>query len=66
MAAGGGELLADFEYPEPNPPPFTTIAWRLAHVTIGVFGMGNAAHFGAPAVDYRRMPGTGSRYGSAS
>lgn len=27
MAAGGGELVIDFEYPEPDPPPFTTIAW---------------------------------------
>ena len=27
----------DFIYPEPDPPPFTTIAWRLAHVIVGVF-----------------------------
>ena len=25
----------DFVYPEPTPTPFTTIAWRLAHVIIG-------------------------------
>ena len=24
----------DFEWPEPDPPPVTTIAWRLAHLTI--------------------------------
>ena len=53
MAAGGGDLVADFEFPEPTPPPFTTIAWRLGHVLVGVFGMRNAAHFGGPAVDYQ-------------
>jgi hypothetical protein len=52
LASGAGELVADFEYPEPDPPPLTTIAWRLAHVRIGVFAMRNAAHFGAPAIDY--------------
>ena len=60
MAAGGGELVADFEFPEPSPPPVTTIAWRLAHVSVGVFGMRNASHFGAPPVDYWTVdwPGT--------
>lgn len=53
MAAGAGEMVADFELPEPDPAPFTTIAWRLAHVTIGVFAMRNAWHFGAPAIDYQ-------------
>lgn len=52
MAAGGGDLVADFEYPEPSPAPVTTIAWRLAHVLVGVLGTRNAAHFGGPPVDY--------------
>ena len=52
MAAGGGELVADFDYPEPDPAPVTTIAWRLGHVTVGVFGMRNASHFGGPPMDY--------------
>lgn len=43
----------DFEFPQPVPPPFTTIAWRLAHVIVGVFGMRNASHFGGPAMDYQ-------------
>ncbi|MGH9041233.1 MAG: DinB family protein, partial [Acidimicrobiia bacterium] len=30
MAAGGGDMVADFEFPEPTPTPVTTIAWRLA------------------------------------
>jgi DinB superfamily len=53
MAAGAGELVADFEMPEPTPPPVTTIAWRLGHVIVGIFGARNAAHFGGPPVDYQ-------------
>ena len=52
MAAGGGELVADFEYPEPVPAPVTTIAWRIGHVIVGIFGARNAAHFGGPPMDY--------------
>jgi hypothetical protein len=52
MAAGGGDLVIDFEYPEPVPPPVTTIAWRLGHVIVGVFGARNATHFGGPPMDY--------------
>ena len=52
MAAGAGELVIDWEYPEPAPAPFTTIAWRLGHVIVGVLGMRNAAHFGRDPVDY--------------
>lgn len=43
----------DFVYPEPQPPPFTTIAWRLAHVIVGVLAMRNHAHFGGPPADYQ-------------
>jgi hypothetical protein len=52
MAAGGGDLVIDFAYPEPQPAPVTTVAWRLGHVIVGVFGARNAAHFGGPAMDY--------------
>ncbi len=53
MAAGAGDTVADFEYPEPDPAPFTTIAWRMAHMSIGVFGTRAANHFGvADSVDY--------------
>lgn len=55
MAAGGGELVADFEFPEPVPAPVTTIAWRLGHVIVGVFGARNASHFGGPAMEYSSM-----------
>jgi hypothetical protein len=48
----GDQMTADFAYPEPDPAPFTTIAWRLGHVLVGIFGMRNASHFGGPPVDY--------------
>ena len=52
MAAGGGDLVADFELPEPVPAPVTTIAWRLGHVIVGIFGARGASHFGGPRMDY--------------
>lgn len=52
MAAGAGAWVADFAFPAPEPAPVTTIAWRLGHVIIGVFGMRNASHFGGPSMDY--------------
>jgi hypothetical protein len=51
-AVGGGAFTLDFAWPEPDPPPVTTIAWRLCHLLVGVFGMRVAAHFGGPPVDY--------------
>jgi hypothetical protein len=53
-AAGTGEYRWELAYPspEPNPPPVTTIAWRLAHVTVGVFAMRNASHFGGPPANW--------------
>lgn len=49
---GAGPFTIDYAYPTPVPAPFTTIAWRLAHVIVGVLAMRNAAHFGAPAASY--------------
>jgi hypothetical protein len=53
MAAGAGDLVLDFAYPQPEPAPVTTIAWRLAHVIVGIFGARNASHFGGPPMDYQ-------------
>jgi hypothetical protein len=52
MEVGAGDYIVDFAQPEPSPAPFTTIAWRLAHILVGVLGERNARHFGGPAVDY--------------
>lgn len=57
---GSGAYTADFAFPEPDPPPVTTIAWRLAHIIVGVFGARNAAHFGGPPVDYQTFDYAGS------
>jgi hypothetical protein len=52
VQAGSGEFTIDFAFPAPEPPPFTTIAWRLGHIIVGVFGARAASHFGGPAVGY--------------
>jgi hypothetical protein len=52
VQAGSGPFTIDFAFPEPDPPPVTTIAWRLAHIIVGVFGARVASHFGGPPVDY--------------
>jgi hypothetical protein len=52
LAAGAGDRVIEFAYPAPEPSPVTTIAWRLGHVSVGVFGARNAAHFGGPQIDY--------------
>ena len=51
IAAGGGDFIIDYAYPEPAPAPVTTIAWRLAHLIVSVFGTRVADHFGGPPVD---------------
>ena len=64
MAAGGGALVADFAFPAPEPPPVTTIAWRLAHVIVGVFGARNASHFGGPPIEYQTFVWSGAAAGA--
>lgn len=41
----GGGFRCDWQPQEPSPPPFTTIAWRLAHISVMVLGMRIATHF---------------------
>ena len=52
MAVGGGDFTIDFALPEPDPPPVTTIAWRIGHLVVGVLGARAASHFGGPPLDY--------------
>jgi DinB superfamily len=42
----------DFAYPPPQPEPFTTIAWRMAHVIVGVLAVRAHSHFDGPPADY--------------
>ena len=46
----------DFAYPPPQPEPVTTIAWRLAHVIVGVLAVRAHSHFGGPPADYETWP----------
>jgi len=59
-APGTGPFTVDFDWPEPSPPPITTIAWRLAHIIVGVFGMRAANHFAAPPISYEGFPYAGT------
>ena len=52
VQAGSGEFRCDFAMPEPDPAPVTTIAWRLAHVIVGIFGERNHSHFDGPEISY--------------
>ncbi len=60
VQAGSGDFTIDFAFPAPDPPPFTTIAWRLAHVIVGVFAVRNASHFGRSPTDYESFDYAGS------
>jgi DinB superfamily len=52
VVAGSGDFVIEWAQPEPDPVPATTIAWRLGHLLVGVFGMRVAGHFGGKPVDY--------------
>lgn len=49
--AGDGTFRADLQRsPEPDPAPFTTIAWRISHL-IKVFGQRSSRQFGDNSFD---------------
>ena len=52
ILGGSGDYVSEFAFPEPDPPPLTTIAWQLVHLIVGVYGERNASHFGGPPIDY--------------
>jgi hypothetical protein len=60
VQAGSGAFTIEFAFPEPDPPPVTTIAWRLGHVIVGVLGARIASHFGGPPVDYQSFAYAGT------
>ncbi|HSR87080.1 MAG TPA: DinB family protein [Streptosporangiaceae bacterium] len=60
ISVGASDFTMDYAMPPPEPEPVTTIAWRLAHIIVAVFGMRNASHFGGPAVDYTSFSYAGS------
>lgn len=52
VQGGSGAMTIDFAFPEPDPAPVTTIAWRLGHLIVGIFGARAHAHFSGPPADY--------------
>lgn len=60
VQAGSGAFTIDFAFPEPDPPPVTTIAWRLGHLIVGVLGARNSSHFGGRPVDYQTFTYAGT------
>jgi hypothetical protein len=64
VQVGSGDFTIDYGFPEPVPSPFTTIAWRLGHVIVGVLAARNAAHFGAPEASYETWDYAGTADGA--
>ena len=64
ITGGSGDFVVEFAYPEPVPAPVTSIAWRLAHVIVGVFAARNAGHFGGPPADYMSWEYAGTAAGA--
>jgi hypothetical protein len=58
--AGDGRFMCDWAWPAPDPPPFTTIAWRLCHIAVPVLGIRASNHFGDGSLrlDTVAWPGT--------
>lgn len=52
IQGGSGSHQIEFEPGAPDPAPFTSIAWRLGHVIVGVLALRNAGHFGREETDY--------------
>jgi DinB superfamily len=53
VSVGAGDFTLDYAMGQQDPAPVTTIAWRLAHIIVGLFAMRTAIHFGRPTADYR-------------
>ena len=60
VQAGAGDFTIDFAFPQPEPPPVTTIAWRIGHIIVGCLAMRTASHFGRHPADYESWRYAGS------
>ncbi|KZM72520.1 DinB family protein [Nocardia terpenica] len=49
---GGGRFTVDYARPAPVPAPLTTIAWRMAHLTVHVLAKRAELYFGGSPIDY--------------
>ncbi|HET8559458.1 MAG TPA: DinB family protein [Marmoricola sp.] len=61
---GVGAWERDDAPDDPSPAPFTTIAWRLAHMTVEVLAMRSASHFGGPPAHYETWAYAGTAGGA--
>lgn len=52
LANGRGEWVCDYDLPEPDPAPFTTIAWRLIHLALAHAGYADEAFGGGGDVPW--------------
>jgi hypothetical protein len=64
ISVGAGEFTMDYAMPPNDPEPVTTIAWRLAHITVGLFALRSATHFAGPPADYRTWEYAGTAAGA--
>jgi hypothetical protein len=49
---GSGPLQRDDAPDDPDPAPVTTIAWRIAHLTVECLSMRTMNHFGGPSAHW--------------
>jgi hypothetical protein len=57
---GSGAWQRDNAPGDPDPAPVTTIAWRLAHMTVECLAMRTANHFDGPAAHYETWEHAGT------
>jgi len=60
VGKGVGPFVVEVERPPPDPPPVTTIAWRLVHIIVDCFGTRSENHLGGPPINWQQyeVPGT--------
>jgi hypothetical protein len=57
---GAGALQRDGAPDDPDPAPVTTIAWRIAHLTVECLSMRTMNHFGGPTTHWEAWEHTDS------
>ena len=60
IGVGAGTFALDYVYPEPDPPPVTTIAWRMGHIIRGVLAERTEHHFGGPKAEFETFSYAGT------